>query len=126
MTTGKSNLTPGGAEKGSRLWMQRLVDAPHFPLLAQEFAAQVGEDVEWVAPLPQNNFKEYKLNQNEAMSSLFPGADKMNIFDFWPKNQPQWDGIAIGRNSGTLYLVEAKSYRQEVEGKRPEEHKSDQ
>ncbi|WP_157049443.1 HD domain-containing protein [Selenomonas sp. oral taxon 138] len=118
MTASKSNLTPGSAEKGSRLWMQRLVDAPRFPLLAQECTAQIGEEVEWIAPLPKNNFKEYKLNQNEAMSSLFPGADKMNIFDFWPKNQPQWDGIAIGRNSGTLYLVEAKSYRQEAEGQK--------
>ena len=43
------------------------------------FAAQLGEEVEWIAPLPQNDFKEYKLNQDEAMAKLFPHADKASL-----------------------------------------------
>ena len=118
MAAGKSNTAAGRAVAGSHLWMQHLVGAGRFPTLARMFAAQLGEEVEWIAPLPQNDFKEYKLNQDEAMAKLFPHADKASLFDFWPSNQPQWDGIAIGRDSGALYLVEAKAHRKEAEGQK--------
>ena len=118
MAAGKSNTAAGRAVAGSHLWMQRLVEVGRFPTLARMFAAQLGEEVEWIAPLPQNDFKEYKLNQDEAMAKLFPHADKASLFDFWPSNQPQWDGIAIGRDSGALYLVEAKAHRKEAEGQK--------
>ena len=117
MAAGKSNTAAGRAVAGSHLWMQRLVEAGRFPTLARMFAAQLGEEVEWI-PLPQNDFKEYKLNQDEAMAKLFPHADKASLFDFWPSNQPQWDGIAIGKDSGALYLVEAKAHRKEAEGQK--------
>lgn len=118
MAAGKSNTAAGRAVAGSHLWMQRLVEVGRFPTLARMFAAQLGEEVEWIAPLPQNDFKEYKLNQDEAMAKLFPHADKASLFDFWPSNQPQWDGIAIGRDSGALYLLEAKAHRKEAEGQK--------
>lgn len=118
MAAGKSNLAEGKAVAGSRLWVQHLVEEKEFPSLARMFAAQLGEEVTWVAPRPENNFKEYSLNQQEAMAALFPGAAKTALFDFWPSNQPQWDGIAIGKTSGALYLVEAKAHRKEAEGQK--------
>ena len=54
MAAGKSNTAAGRAVAGSHLWMQHLVEAGRFPTLARMFAAQLGEEVEWIAPLPQN------------------------------------------------------------------------
>ena len=112
-----SNTSKGRGTKGSKFWMQVVVENSN---LRDELDNQIGESLEWLSPLAGNNeeFLEYKLNQKVMLDKLgITEEEGKNIFSFWPNNQPQWDGLAISKDGETLYLVEAKAHLSELNSK---------
>ena len=107
-----SNTSKGPGTKGSKFWMQYLVKTPQ---LKAELDRQLGDILQWISPLEQENFSEYELRQPQVYEKL--GLDAhgaKSLFSFWPSRQPQWDGIAFGMEGRRLYLVEAKAHRAEL------------
>lgn len=107
-----SNTSLGRGEKGSKFWMQMIPNTP----LENEFNRLIGDEVRWLCPLEDEEYKEYELREKpicEALGIEEPEKD----FAFWPRRQPQWDGIAVSEKSGTLYLVEAKAHLKELESR---------
>lgn len=91
--------------KGSKLQMQKITADVNKGILEN----LLGQELEILCP---TDFKEYQLNSKEMSSIL--GLD-LNAFDgFWPNRQPQWDGIALGREDKTLFLIEAKAHLSEI------------
>lgn len=113
-----SNTSKGPAEKGSKYWMQEVVNRPE---LCKTLNEMIGDpDIEWISPLagPGKTYDEYTLNQRSLpkLRELgFPGDPQ--FFSFWPRRQPQWDGIALSGDHHTLYLVEAKAHISELNSK---------
>lgn len=105
-----SNLSLGRGEKGSKFWMQMIPDT----LLKQEFDRLLDDRLLWLSPLAEENYREYELREEPVRKALgIP--ENGGEFDFWPRRQPQWDGIAVSEDTGTLYLVEAKAHLKELE-----------
>lgn len=106
-----SNTSNGPANKGSKYMMQILAS----PLVRDLASTVLNDKLKWLSPLSEDDYNEYSLNQGTILEALgISTKDKDDLFNFWPKKQPQWDGIALG-SSGTLYLFEAKSYPAEME-----------
>lgn len=105
--------------KGSQFQLQKLINNnPNFVteslLCSNHSLLLYSQDVEWVSPLKEQQYKEYKDNLLEL---LFEGEslEKVNqkLRQFWPARGPVWDGVGIvhgvdGRKG--LILIEAKSY----------------
>ena len=99
--------------RGSLMWTQRLIN--NYPaLLNAELTAAgmlpAGETVEWVSPLKDDDWAEYRdgsFLERLGLSRLQP-----SLRAFWPARGPQWD--ALGRSGGTVYLVEAKAHAGEM------------
>lgn len=104
-----SNTSKGMATKGSKYMMQMATS----PLQKHIIDAKIGEELLWLSPVAENDYEEYQLSEKNVLDFLGIKSDK-NSFAFWPSRQPQWDGIAIGKSTGTLYLVEAKSHLSET------------
>ena len=85
-----SNTSKGRGVKGSKFWMQMIPNTG----LKEEFDKIIGEELEWLSPLEGEEilYEEYELGAKEMITEL--GITDVSIFDFWPKRQPQWDGIA--------------------------------
>lgn len=121
-----SNTSKGWGRKGSKFWMQMVAC---FPTLEKEFVEQIaaaenrsteGVSLEWISPRADKDLEEYSLN-SKALSEfiVFPEGywdywNNTNSLKFWTTRQPQWDGIAFCRKSGTLYLIEAKAHISET------------
>ena len=111
-----SNTSKGRGTKGSKFWMQEVVNAE----LQGELNSFIGEEVEWLSPMKGENsdYLEYELRQDYICNILgITGEQKKRIFSFWPNRQPQWDGIALSKDRKTLYLVEAKAHLAELNSK---------
>ena len=110
-----SNTSLGRAEKGSKYWMQTVI---LYDGLRARLNAMIGEPgMEWLSPLAgeYGTFAEYSLGQKNAVSARIGVSDVPGFFDgFWPRRQPQWDGIGIGGDGRILYLVEAKAHVSEM------------
>ena len=108
-----ANKTVGPATKGSRKWMQHIVNE-HPEVINQ----LLGVELEWISPLKEENYQEYQLRSPIVVDKIWKTnklkADFHN--DFWPSKgrNPEWDGIAMSND--TLYLFEAKSHKSEVKG----------
>jgi len=114
-----SNTSDGPAEKGSKFWMQRIVNTPAMSLQLEN-CINLGK-IKWFSPLRKDNYKEYKLNSNYIPSDpeklICNALDIVKKdLDFWPHGGPQWDAIGIINKGGkeTILLVEAKSYIGEI------------
>lgn len=104
-----SNTSKGRATKGSKLMIQLAAS----PLQKHIIDEKLGEELVWLSPIEDTDYKEYQMSETEVCNFL--GLDnKKDNFLFWPRRQPQWDGIAIGKKSATLYIFEAKSHLQET------------
>jgi hypothetical protein len=69
------------------------------------------EKIHWLSPLKDDEHAEYR--DQEFLERLGVGLEIVTLADFWPSGGPQWDGL--GRSSsGNLFLVEAKSYIDEM------------
>jgi hypothetical protein len=109
----QSNTSIGRARKGSKFQMQRIV----LPENKKVFDDFIQDELNWFSPLMENNFVEYRMNSPILLNKLgITQKVKQEFLDslFWPSPQPQWDGIAFGRNN-TLYLFEAKSHISEIQ-----------
>lgn len=104
-----SNTSKGKATKGSKLMMQMVAS----PLQRIIIENKLGEQLCWLSPVEESDYEEYQLSDKVACDFMALEVNK-NTFSFWPTRQPQWDGIAIGKETGTLYLFEAKSHLTET------------
>ncbi len=112
-----SNTEIGRGKKGSKFWMQAVVETP---TLQKELNGRIGEDLQWISPLAGEAelFLEYELNHSYVRSFLGISKEEgEELFGFWAKRQPQWDGLAFSQDGTTLYLVEAKAHLSELESK---------
>lgn len=105
-----SNTSKGQAVKGSKYMMQMAASSLQKNLLDKK----IGEELVWLSPIEDTEYEEYQLSDSKVCEFIGIDCDK-KTFNFWPARQPQWDGIAIGKNTGTLYLFEAKSHLSETE-----------
>lgn len=68
--------------------------------------------IEWISPLKQQGFKEYRDNFLNALG--MPGEIPNHV---WPRRGPVWDGLAKAKgNNGEeiVLLVEAKAHLSEM------------
>ncbi len=113
----KSNTSIGRGVKGSKFWMQVVVENPN---LREELNNKIGEPLIWISPLADeaDTFLEYELKDQyvrEFIGITKEEADE--LFKFWPNRQPQWDGLALSEDKSTLYIVEAKAHLTELDSK---------
>jgi len=109
-----NNTSTGMAIKGSKLRMQQLANNS---LWKERLNVLLEDELQWLSPIAKTNFLEYQLNQDELLKFFMTTAGEANsIFAFWPRRQPSWDGIAMGKQ-GTLYLFVAQSQLKEKTGK---------
>lgn len=104
-----SNTSKGQASKGSKFMMQIAASRLQKKIIDNK----LNDELVWLSPIEDTDYEEYQLSENKVCDFLGITPDK-HTFAFWPARQPQWDGIAIGRNSGILYLFEAKSHLKET------------
>lgn len=101
-----SNTSKGRASKGSKFWVQTIVNSEMKQKLDKELGCGA---IDWISPLKDREYEEYSLNQPQVRERLgLQSAD----FSFWTHRQPQWD--AIGKAGDTLILVEAKAHASET------------
>lgn len=105
-----SNTSKGAAVKGSKFMIQ--IAASNLAKVIIDKRLQ--DELIWFSPREEDNYEEYQLSETKVLDFLGIDSSKKKLFDFWPSRQPQWDGIAIGKDSGTLYLFEAKSHLKET------------
>lgn len=106
----------GRAFAGSQLQVQ-LYSARLAPTLAAALAGAVGhpsDSLKWIAPVEESKFDE--LLDEAFIRALGLGAHAEALCAFWPGSGPRWDGLARLEPSGTVLLVEGKSYPAEMRG----------
>jgi hypothetical protein len=112
-----SNTSKEKGKKGSKFWIQALVNTGDGKLLSNEIRKLDSsiEDISWISSLEKEEYEEYKLNNSKIINKVSINKEDM---DFWPKNQPQWDAIGIAENcdnkTNMIILVEAKAHLQEM------------
>lgn len=104
-----SNTSKGKAVKGSKYMMQMVASSLQKDILDKK----IGEELVWLSPIISTDYEEYQLSESCVCDFIGLESSK-DTFNFWPKRQPQWDGIAIGKEKGILYLFEAKSHLSET------------
>lgn len=112
-----SNTSKGRGIKGSKYWMQTIVEKKEY---RTELDQMIGDTLTWISPLAGENgtYDEYELQHKIVLKELGITKEKaQEYFSFWPKRQPQWDGIAISKDTKTLYIVEAKAHLRELNSK---------
>lgn len=80
-----------------------LVDSP-------SLACYALEDPQWVSPLVNENYKEYR--GDEFLWPISQASLYKKLREFWPQGGPQWDALAIVKGkdgSSGVILVEAKA-----------------
>ena len=110
------NTSKGSATKGSKFWMQVIVNSS----LQNKLNDHIGCNIQWLSPLKgkNNDYLEYELRQDYIYNAIgITDIEKKELFSFWPNRQPQWDGIALSQDGRTIYLVEAKAHLSELKSK---------
>lgn len=105
-----SNTTKGRGRKGSKFWIQTLVNMDSGSTLSKAIKSadnSIG-NIKWLSPLKSDKYGELK---SKRISSL-TNAD----FSFWPDNGPWWDGVGVD-DVGCIVLVEAKGHVAETKTK---------
>ena len=105
-----SNTSKGRGSKGSKFWMQTLINLDNGNALSKAIQADDNSigDVKWLSPLKYDRYGELKTKQ-------IPGLEKAD-FSFWPDNGPWWDGIGVD-DKGCILLIEAKGHVAETKTK---------
>lgn len=110
------NKTIGRGEKGSRFWIQQLVNS-NSEYLNNELVKidpSIG-NITWISPLVADDYLELKTEDISDMAEKYDIKFKIpdSILSFWPPNGPYWDAVGIDDNN-TLLLVECKAHRAET------------
>lgn len=108
----------GKASKGSRMWLQKLVnDCPE--VLNGEIARRVSiptQTIRWHSPLRENEYAE--CNTQEilgVMKGFGVRLERRSLDSFWPTVGAEWDGFGTAdADHKTILLVESKSHIQET------------
>lgn len=102
-----SNTSKGRGLKGSKFWIQTLVNLDSGNALSKAIQRECHElgDIKWLSPLYENDYQEVKTHQ---IGRIHPGQVK-----FWPDAGPWWDGVGIDQH-GCVILVEAKGHPRET------------
>ena len=95
--------------KGSYKRMRLLIREENTHLLEKE--KSINDTLQWICPTLSDS-KENQLNSSKILNEFKISAKDFE--GFWPKRQPQWDGIAYSKKTRTIYLFEAKSHRSEI------------
>lgn len=105
-----SNTSIGRGSKGSKFWMQTLVNLDNGNALSKAIQTEDNSigDIKWLSPLKNDSYGELKTKQ-------ISGLEKAD-FSFWPDNGPWWDGVGIDDN-GRILLIEAKGHVAETKTK---------
>ena len=111
---------PAAANRGSRRWLQVLVNCRSRLLddaISQRLPEPVGE-IDWRSPLMSDHYAEYRdqtFIDRVAESRYYrePSQPQRELSDFWPRFGPQWDGFAV-TDRGQILLVEAKAHIAEM------------
>ena len=109
-----SRVEQGPASRGSQKWLQVLVNE-HTQLADDLVGALLkiaqAESVRWLSPLKDDGYAEYR--DQSFTERLGVSLDNVPLKAFWPKNGPQWDGLATTAQ-GDVIIVEAKSHIPEL------------
>lgn len=104
-----SNTSKGRGIKGSKYWIQTLVNSNSGINLSHEIQKQdpsIGK-ITWLSPLA-DSYEEMRIHQVPGLK----GAD----FAFWPSRGPWWDAIGEDEH-GCVLLVEAKGHLAETKSR---------
>jgi hypothetical protein len=100
--------------RGSLKWIQRLVEN-HPDILNEKLrrmgALEAGRRLEWLSPLRNDDWAEYRDAQ--FLRRIGAGHLARELKSFWPRRGPQWDALAQD-GSGRVFLVEAKAHAAEL------------
>ena len=116
----RSITDPPAANRGSRRWLQVLVNCR--PEILNDAIVQrlpdLPEDVDWLSPLLEDHYAEYRdqsFVDRLAGSPYFrvPIHRRTDLEEFWPRFGPQWDALAV-TDRGQILLVEAKAHVPEM------------
>jgi hypothetical protein len=102
-----SNTSKGRGQKGSKFWIQTLVNLDNGAALTKAIKRECHEidDIKWLSPLHEHDYQELKTHQIERI--------KPEHLKFWPDGGPWWDGVGIDQH-GCVILVEAKGHPRET------------
>jgi hypothetical protein len=98
--------------KGSLKWMQSLVATGGLDAaIAEELQLPPSDTIQWRSPLAPDDYAEYR---DESFLRLL-GLERLDaeLASFWPKQGPQWDGLAQ-TSDGKVLLIEAKAHIPEL------------
>lgn len=110
-----ARIVQGQAIKGSRRWLQVLInERPE--IVAAALQPRLGlapdERIHWLSPLRDDDYAEYR--DGDFLRRLQVTPRRVPLETFWPVRGPQWDGL--GRTDrGDLLLVEAKAHIGEMQ-----------
>lgn len=114
-------MRSGKANKGSQRLLQEYVtnkmERLNNYLLGSSptlLAYLSNKEIEWISPIASNNYYEYR---DDFLKPFYNDSNKLveatkQIREFWPKNGPQWDGLAVIKEENVpkgLILIEAKA-----------------
>ena len=118
-----TNKKSGKADQGSRLYLQEYMAHAQDELSELMIAASPSllafvdskTKIEWKSPLVEDDFYEYRDDFIKVLGLEQEKYQKATqaLRKFWPKNGPQWDGLAIATGDNGelgLLLVEAKAH----------------
>lgn len=120
------NKKVGSAEKGSRYCLQEYIEKDNKKfseiIVSSSFSLMSFLDkdlkIAWKSPIKDNNFYEYRDDFLEVLNNKnIAEAAVKELRKFWPKNGPQWDGIAVAEgkeNKKGFLLIEAKAHTDET------------
>ena len=111
---------PAAANRGSRRWLQVLVNCRP-ELLDAAICQRLPEPpgaIDWRSPVAADHYAEYRdqsFLDRLAGSPYYraPSKPQHSLADFWPRFGPQWDGLAV-TDKGQILLVEAKAHVAEM------------
>lgn len=103
-------------KKGSQKWIQEIIEKfPDILLrhIQQHKKLQGVQNIDWVSPIKEDNFAEYRDTGFLAKLGLEEYSNALS--SFWPEGGPQWDALGIDTyNRRRVFLVEAKSHISEL------------
>ena len=116
----RSVTDPPAANRGSRRWLQVLVNCRP-DILDGAITASLPEppaEIDWRSPLAADHYAEYRDQTflDRLAGSRFyrePTNIQHDLSDFWPRFGPQWDGLAV-THKGQVLLVESKAHLAEM------------